>query len=80
MEILRIGNIIKQLSGYLSTLSTSDNTDKKFSKFKKAVRESFHYSLRILLDLIIKSDNGFDLALQDEIFWFFPRISVIISN
>jgi hypothetical protein len=86
---MTIGNIknwrrnkpdVKQLLGYLPTLSASDNTDKKSSKFKKAVRESFHNSLRILLDPIIKSDNGFDLALQDEIFWFFPRISVIISD
>ena len=29
---------------------------------------------------ILKSDNSIDLALQDKIFWFFPQISVIISN
>ena len=69
---MTIGNIknwrcnkpdIKQLLSYLPTLSASNNTDKKSSRFKKAVRESFHNSLRILLDLIIKSDNGFDLVL-----------------
>ena len=77
---MTIGNIknwrrnkpdVKQLLGYLPTLSASDNTDKKSSRFKKAVRESFYNSLRILLDPIIKSDNSFDLALQDEIFWIF---------
>ena len=74
---MTIGNIknwrhnkpdVKQLLGYLSTLSASDNTDKKSSRFKKAVRESFYNSLRILLDPIIKSDHSFDLALQDKIF------------
>ena len=59
---------VKQLLGYLPTLLASNNTDKKSSKFKKAVWESFHNSLRILLDPIINSDNGFDLALQDKIF------------
>jgi hypothetical protein len=86
---MTIGNIknwrrnkpdVKQFLGYLPILSASDNTDKKSSKFKKAVRESFHNSLKILLEPIIKFDNGIDLALQDEIFWFFPQISVIISD
>ena len=63
---------VKQFLDYLSILSASNNTDKKSSKFKKAVRESFHNSLKILLDSILKSDNSIDLALQDEIFWFFP--------
>ena len=42
--------------------------------------ESFYNSLKILLDPILKFDNNIDLALQDEIFWFFPQISVIISD
>ena len=78
---MTIGNIknqrhnksdVKQFLGYLLILSASDNTDKKSSKFKKAVRESFYNSLKILLDSILKSDDGIDLVLQDEIFWFFP--------
>ena len=69
---MTIGNIknwrrnkpdVKQFLGYLPILSASDNTDKKSSKFKKAVWESFHNSLKRLLDPILKSDNGIDLAL-----------------
>ena len=59
---------VKQFLGYLPILSVSNNTDKKSSKFKKTVRESFHNSLKILLDPIIKFDNTIDLALQNEIF------------
>ena len=74
---MTIGNIknwrhnksdIKQFLGYLSILSASDNIDKKSSKFKKAVRESFYNSLKILLDPILRSDNSIDLALHDKIF------------
>ena len=71
---------VKQFLGYLPILLASDNMDKKSSKFKKAVRESFHNSLKILLDPILKSDDGIDLTLQDKIFWFFPQISVIIFD
>ena len=77
---MTIGNIknqrcnkpnVKQFLGYLPILLASDNTDKKSSKFKKAVRKSFYNSLKILLDPILKSDDGIDLALQNKIFWFF---------
>ena len=77
---MTIGNIknwwhnksdIKQFLGYLPILLASNNMDKKSSKFKKAVWESFHNSLKILLDPILKFDDGIDLALQNEIFWFF---------
>ena len=54
---------VKQLLGYLPTLLASDNINKKSSKFKKAVRESFYNSLKILLDPILKSNDGIDLAL-----------------
>jgi len=71
----------KQLLGYLPILSASDNSDKKSDKFKRAVREAFHNSLKVLLDPILTlNNNGVDLTIHDETFWFFSRISVVISD
>jgi len=61
----------KQLLGYLPILSASDNSDKKSNKFKRAVREAFHNSLKVLL-YPLKSDNGIDLTISGKTFWFFP--------
>ena len=54
---------VKQFLGYLLILLVSDNTNKKSSKFKKAVWESFYNLLKILLDSILKFNNNIDLAL-----------------
>lgn len=70
----------KQLLGYLPILSASDNSDKKSNKFKRAVREAFHNSLKVLLYPLLKSDNGIDLTISGKTFWFFPRVSVVISD
>ena len=87
---LSIGNIknwrrnkqdAKQLLGYLPILKSKDNTKKKSEPFKKAVRECFHMSLKKLLDPLLKlNEKGIDLTLDNEIIWFYPRVSIIISD
>jgi Plavaka transposase len=70
----------KQLLGYLPILKSRDNSEKKSNNFKIAVRETFHQSLKVLLEPILLLNNGLDLTLNEEPFWFFPRISVVISD
>ncbi|RHZ76081.1 hypothetical protein Glove_205g18 [Diversispora epigaea] len=74
----------KQLLGYLPILSAKDEREKKFSEFKKLVRETFHNSIRFLLDSLFTNDNddgdGIELKINNEIFWFFPRVSTIICD
>ncbi|GES92702.1 hypothetical protein GLOIN_2v1790920 [Rhizophagus clarus] len=87
---LSIGNIknwrrnkqdAKQLLGYLPILKSKDNTERKSETFKKAVRECFHRSLEKLLDPLLKlNKKGIDLTLNNELFWFLPQISIIISD
>ena len=36
--------------------------------------------LKVLLEPIQALSNGLDLNLNEETFWFFPRISVVISD
>jgi hypothetical protein len=71
----------KELLGYLPILKSCDNTERKSNNFKMAVREVFHKSLKILLEpILLLKDNGLDLILNEEHFWFYPRISVVISD
>ncbi|RHZ64408.1 hypothetical protein Glove_325g21 [Diversispora epigaea] len=74
----------KQLLGYLSILSVKDEREKKSSEFKKLVRETFHNSIKFLLDPLFTNDDddgdSIELKIDNEIFWFFPRISTIICN
>jgi len=70
----------KQLLGYLPILKASNNTEKKSENFKKLSRETFHKSLKLLLDPILSLENGLDLTLNNETIWFFPRISVVIAD
>jgi hypothetical protein len=71
----------KELLGYLPILKTRDASEKKSTNFKMTVRETFHKSLKILLEPIKSSLNqGLELDLNGEPFWFFPRISVVISD
>ena len=65
--------------GYLPILKPYDNSQKKSNDFKVAVRETFHKCLKVLLEPIQVLSNGLDLNLNGETFWFFPRISVVIS-
>ena len=67
----------KQLLGFLPILKSSE---KRSEKFKIAARETFHKSLKVLLNPILKLENGIELTLNNELIWFYPRISVIISD
>ncbi|RGB30185.1 hypothetical protein C1646_765685 [Rhizophagus diaphanus] len=59
---------VKQLLGYLPILQPSDNTEKSFENFKNAACETFHNSLKVLLEslLSIKRDNLANINLQDD--------------
>ena len=70
----------KQLLGYLPILKASDNTEKQSENFKIAACQAFHKSLEVLLDPFLSLSNGFDLDLNNESIWFFPRISVILAD
>ncbi|RHZ77270.1 hypothetical protein Glove_183g4 [Diversispora epigaea] len=74
----------KQLLGYLPILSVKDEREKKSSEFKKLVRETFHNSIKFLLDPLFTNDDddgdGIELKIDNEIFWFFPRVSTIICD
>lgn len=70
----------KQLLGYLPSLEAVNNTEKKSTKFKNLVRETFHKCLQYLLEPIVSLKEGIDLLVNDESYWFYPRISVIIAD
>ena len=61
----------KQLLGYLPILTAAK---------KDLVREVFHKSLRHLLEPIISLKDGVDLLVNNENFWFYPRVSTIIAD
>jgi hypothetical protein len=69
----------KQLLGYLPILQAKDTSDKNSVNFKKAVRQVFHESLKILLDPLLK-DTNISLTLNNEKIQFCPRISVVIAD
>ena len=69
----------KQLLGYLPIVFAKDASEKKTPHFKKLVRETFHNSIKFLLDPLFKKD-GIDLNINDEKIWFYPRISTIICD
>lgn len=61
----------KQLLGYLPILESNLS--------KNLARETFHDSLQHLLEPI-NSIHGIDLRINNETFWFFPRVSTIIAD
>ncbi|RHZ89364.1 hypothetical protein Glove_16g23 [Diversispora epigaea] len=67
----------KQLLGYLPILSAKNEKEKKSSEFKELARETFHNSIKFLLDPLFQGD-GVDFNIDDKDIWFFPRISTII--
>jgi hypothetical protein len=69
----------KQLLGYLPILQASSNSEKNSADFKKAVRETFHKSLRVLLEPLL-SNSSINLTLKNEKIRFYPRISVVIAD
>ena len=86
---LSIGNIptwrrnkpdAKQLLGYLPILEAVSSIEKKSSTYKNLVRETFHKSLRHLLEPIILLEDGVDLSVNNETIWFYPRVFTIISD
>ncbi|PKK68795.1 hypothetical protein RhiirC2_781820 [Rhizophagus irregularis] len=87
---LSIGNIknwkrnkkdAKQLLAYLPILKSNNITERKSETFKIAVREYFHKSLELLLDPLLKlNKNGIDLFSNNEMIWFYPRVSAIICD
>ncbi|RHZ66447.1 hypothetical protein Glove_307g34 [Diversispora epigaea] len=69
----------KQLLGYLPILSAKNEKEKKFSEFKELACETFHNSIKFLLDPLFQGD-GVDFNIDDKDIWFFPRISTIICD
>ena len=70
----------KQLLDYLPILSANDKTESKFSEFKKLARETFHKSIKFLLDPLFNEENGIDFTINNKNIWFFPRISTVIGD
>ena len=56
----------KQLLGYLPIISAKDETERKSLNFKKLARETFHTSIKFLLDPLFKEKEGIDLKIGDE--------------
>lgn len=69
----------KQLLGYLPILQASSDSEKKSTNFKKIVRETFHKSLRVLLEPLLL-DSTINLTLNNEKIRFYPRISIVIAD
>ncbi|RHZ85559.1 hypothetical protein Glove_64g126 [Diversispora epigaea] len=67
----------KQLLGYLPILSA--NNEGQTSRFKRLARETFHNSLKFLLDPLFNED-GIDFKINNKNIWFFPRISTVIGD
>ena len=67
----------KQLLGLLPILKSNK---KNSEKFKIVACKTFHNSLKILLDPILKLKNGIELNLNNETIWFYPQISIIIAD
>jgi Plavaka transposase len=71
----------KEFLGYLPILSANE-IKKKSLDYKILVRETFHKSIKFLLNPLFckESENGIDFEVNGENVWFFPRISTIISD
>ncbi|RHZ80841.1 hypothetical protein Glove_131g45 [Diversispora epigaea] len=69
----------KQLLGYLPILKAKDKFEKKSKDFKKLVRLTCHNSMKFLLDPLF-AKKGIDLEVDNETYWYFPRISTIICD
>ncbi|RHZ82254.1 hypothetical protein Glove_110g62 [Diversispora epigaea] len=76
-EFLRNKEDAKQLLGYLPILFA--NNKRQTSRFKRLVRETFHNSLKFLLDPLFDED-GIDFKINNKNIWFFPRISTVIGD
>ena len=70
----------KQLLGFLPILKSGSNAEKQSENFKNASREAFHKSLEVLLEPILTLKNGIELTFDDNLIWFYPRISIVIAD
>ncbi|RHZ81509.1 hypothetical protein Glove_120g85 [Diversispora epigaea] len=70
----------KQLLGYFLILFIKNEKEKTSPEFKKLVRETFHKSLKFLLDPLFENENGIDYKINNRIIWFFLKISTIIGD
>src|SRR5205085_1800555 len=70
----------KQLLGYLPILEAANSTERKSSAFKYLVRETFHKSLRYLLEPIISLKYGIDLLVNEKIMVYDHGSPVKSSN
>ncbi|RHZ90076.1 hypothetical protein Glove_8g97 [Diversispora epigaea] len=64
---------------YLPILFAKNEKEKKSSEFKELACETFHNSIKFLLDPLFQ-DDGVDFNIDDKDIWFFPRISTIICD
>jgi|1185.fasta_scaffold90556_2 hypothetical protein len=69
----------KQLLGYLPILQAKDKSEKNSTNFKKAARQAFHESLKVLLEPLL-SNISINLTLNNEKIQFYPRVSVVIAD
>ena len=69
----------KQFLGFLPIIS-ANSTEKNSSEFKKLVRETFHNSIRFLLDPLFENASGIEFKVNGENIWFYPKISSIICD
>ena len=70
----------KQLLGFLPILKSSSNAEKQSENFKNVSREAFHKSLEVLLKPLLMLKNGINLTFNNEMVWFYPRISIVIAD
>ena len=59
----------KQLLGYLPILQAKDKSEKNSTNFKKAARQAFHESLKVLLEPLLLNIS-INLTLNNEIIQF----------
>ncbi|RHZ87955.1 hypothetical protein Glove_27g45 [Diversispora epigaea] len=57
----------KQSLGYFPILFAKNEKEKTSPEFKKLVRETFHKSLKFLLDLLFENENGIDYKINNRI-------------
>ncbi|RHZ65586.1 hypothetical protein Glove_314g17 [Diversispora epigaea] len=57
----------KQLLGYFPILFAKNEKEKTSPEFKKLVRETFHKSLKFLLDPLFENENGIDYKINNRI-------------
>ncbi|RHZ67026.1 hypothetical protein Glove_303g60 [Diversispora epigaea] len=69
----------KDIYKYFSENFDKNKFEKKSKDFKKLVHLTFYNSMKFLLDSLF-AKKGIDLEVDNETYWFFPRISTIICD